>query len=95
MGDYHINRVPEGWQLIKRGATRPSKRATTKGRLIQETERFLRGKDAVLIIHNEDGTTVERTYQAGKVVPQPWARWQDDTRQDDRAHEDRRQGEQS
>ncbi len=77
MGDYHINRVPEGWQLIKRGATRPSKRATTKGRLIQETERFLRGKDAVLIIHNEDGTTVEKTYQAGKLVPPKWAKWQE------------------
>ncbi|GLK88082.1 DUF2188 domain-containing protein [Pseudomonas turukhanskensis] len=77
MGDYHINRVPEGWQLIKQGATRPSKRALTKGRLIQETERFLRGKDAVLIIHNEDGTTVEQTYQAGKVVPRQWAKWQE------------------
>jgi hypothetical protein len=77
MGDYHISRVPEGWQLIKRGATRPSKRAVTKGRLLQETERFLRGKDAVLIIHNEDGTTVEKIYEAGKVLPEKWAKLQE------------------
>ena len=78
MGDYHINRVPEGWQLIKSGATRPSKRARTKGRLLQETERFLKGKDAHLIIHNEDGTTLEKTYQGGQLVPVKWAKWSEE-----------------
>lgn len=77
MGEYHISRVPEGWQLIKQGATRPSKRALTKGRLLQETERFLRGKDATLVIHNEDGSTVEKAYQAGKLVPPDWVHWEE------------------
>ncbi len=89
MGDYHINRVPEGWQLIKKGATRPSKRALTKARLLQETERFLRGKDATLIIHNEDGTTEEKSYLAGRVMPARWARWQEEN---ERAKDDASSG---
>ncbi|WP_437881404.1 DUF2188 domain-containing protein [Pseudomonas sp. LRF_L74] len=66
MGIYHIRQTDAGWELIKQGATRASKRALTKGRILKEAQRFLSGKDALLVLHHEDGSSEQVNYPQGK-----------------------------
>jgi hypothetical protein len=61
--NYHINKTSTGWELIKEGATRASKTASTKAELQKIVSSFLEGKNASVKIHKQDGTIEEeRTY---------------------------------
>ncbi len=63
MDNYHINATDNGWELRKQGATRASKTAATKDKMLQVTATFLEGKTASVKIHKKDGTIQEeRTY---------------------------------
>lgn len=61
--NYHVNKTEGGWELIKEGAQRASKTASTKAEMVSLAGEFLAGKTASLKIHKQDGTLEEeRTY---------------------------------
>lgn len=63
MDNYHITKSDELWTLVKEGAQRASKSASTKSEIISIASEFLQGKTASLKIHKEDGTIQEeRTF---------------------------------
>lgn len=63
MNNYHITKIDTGWELKKEGATRASKKASTKADITAVAAEFLDGKTASLKIHKEDGEIQEeRTY---------------------------------
>lgn len=63
MDNYHIKKAEELWELIKEGAQRASKSASTKAEITKMASEFLQGKTASLKIHKEDGTIQEeRTF---------------------------------
>jgi hypothetical protein len=63
MDNYHIKKAEKLWELIKEGAQRASKSATTKAEITKMASEFLQGKTASLKIHKEDGTIQEeRTF---------------------------------
>ncbi|WP_236451006.1 DUF2188 domain-containing protein [Stutzerimonas stutzeri] len=63
MDNYHISATDSGWELRKQGATRASKTAATKDKMLQITAAFLEGRTASVKIHKKDGTLQEeRTY---------------------------------
>ncbi|QXI20125.1 DUF2188 domain-containing protein [Pseudomonas iranensis] len=63
MDNYHIKKAEDLWELIKEGAQRASKTASTKAEITEIASEFLQGKKASLKIHKEDGTIQEeRTF---------------------------------
>ena len=64
MGTYHIRETDSGWELIKYGASRPSKRASSKLAILDETQQFLQSKVASLVVHHEDGSLQHLSYPA-------------------------------
>ncbi|WP_080770613.1 DUF2188 domain-containing protein [Pseudomonas fluorescens] len=63
MDNYHIKKKEKLWELVKEGAQRASKTASTKAEITGIASEFLRGKTASLKIHKEDGTIQEeRTF---------------------------------
>ena len=63
MENYHITKSDNGWELKKEGATRPSKKGSTKAEILATASDFFDGKTVSLKIHKEDGTIQEeRTY---------------------------------
>jgi hypothetical protein len=63
MDNYHINKTEKLWELVKEGAQRASKTASTKAEITEIASEFLQGKTASLKIHKEDGTIQEeRTF---------------------------------
>lgn len=63
MDNYHITKKENTWELVKEGAQRASKTATTKAEITEIASEFLKGKTASLKIHKEDGTIQEeRTF---------------------------------
>ncbi|WP_323164894.1 DUF2188 domain-containing protein [Pseudomonas atacamensis] len=63
MDNYHIKKAENLWELIKEGAQRASKTASTKAEITEIASEFLQGKKASLKIHKEDGTIQEeRTF---------------------------------
>lgn len=63
MDNYHIKKAEKLWALVREGAQRASKTASTKAEVIEMASEFLLGKTASLKIHKEDGTIQEeRTF---------------------------------
>lgn len=63
MDNYHIKKTEKLWELVKEGAQRASKAASTKAEITEIASEFLQGKTASLKIHKEDGTIQEeRTF---------------------------------
>lgn len=63
MDTYHITKTEKLWELVKEGAQRASKTATTKAEITAIASDFLKDKTASLKIHRENGTIQEeRTY---------------------------------
>jgi hypothetical protein len=63
MDNYHVNKTDSGWELIKEGAQRASKTASTKTEMLKVATEFLNNKTASVKIHKQDGTIEEeRTY---------------------------------
>jgi hypothetical protein len=63
MDNYHITKKENAWELVKEGAQRASKTASTKAEITEIASAFLLGKTASLKIHKEDGTIQEeRTF---------------------------------
>jgi hypothetical protein len=63
MDNYHITKNGQLWTLVKEGAQRPSKSASTKAEITSIASEFLQGKTASLKIHKEDGRLQEeRTF---------------------------------
>lgn len=63
MDNYHIKKAEKLWELVKEGAQRASKTASTKAEITEIASEFLQGKTASLKIHKEDGTIQEeRTF---------------------------------
>lgn len=63
MDNYHIKKTEKLWELVKEGAQRASKTASTKAEITEIASEFLQGKTASLKIHKEDGTIQEeRTF---------------------------------
>ena len=63
MDNYHIKKAEQLWELVKEGAQRASKTASTKAEITELASEFLQGKTASLKIHKEDGTIQEeRTF---------------------------------
>jgi hypothetical protein len=63
MDNYHIRKTEKFWELVKEGAQRASKTASTKAEITAIASEFLEGKTASLKIHKEDGTfQEERTF---------------------------------
>ena len=63
MDNYHITKKENVWELVKEGAQRASKTASTKAEITEIASEFLQGKTASLKIHKEDGTIQEeRTF---------------------------------
>ncbi len=59
MDNYHITKKENAWELVKEGAQRASKTASTKAEITEIASEFLQGKTASLKIHKEDGTIQE------------------------------------
>ncbi|MXI49847.1 DUF2188 domain-containing protein [Pseudomonas moraviensis] len=63
MDYYHIKKTETLWELVKEGAQRASRTASTKAEITEIASEFLQGKTASLKIHKEDGTIQEeRTF---------------------------------
>lgn len=63
MDNYHISKNQQRWELVKEGAQRASKTASTKAEITQIASDYLQDKTASLKIHKEDGTIQEeRTF---------------------------------
>lgn len=63
MENYHVNKTDAGWELIKEGARRASKTASTKEEIVKLAGEFLADKTASVKIHRQDGVIEEeRTY---------------------------------
>jgi hypothetical protein len=60
MDNYHIKKTEKLWELVKEGAQRASKTASTKAEITEIASEFLQGKTASLKIHKEDGTIQEK-----------------------------------
>ena len=54
MDNYHITKKENAWELVKEGAQRASKTASTKAEITEIASEFLQGKTASLKIHKED-----------------------------------------
>ncbi|WP_426619599.1 DUF2188 domain-containing protein [Pseudomonas rustica] len=61
MDNYHITKKENAWELVKEGAQRASKTASTKAEITEIASEFLQGKTASLKIHKEDGTIQEES----------------------------------
>lgn len=59
MNIYHIHKTERGWELRKKGATRPSKVAATQEQILQLTAQFMQHKYASVLVHHEDGSVQE------------------------------------
>lgn len=63
MENCHITKKENAWELVKEGAQRASKTASTKAEVTEIASEFLQGKTVSLKIHKEDGTIQEeRTF---------------------------------
>ena len=51
MDNYHITKKENAWELVKEGAQRASKTASTKAEITEIASEFLQGKTASLKIH--------------------------------------------
>lgn len=72
MGCYHITPTDKGWELRKEGATRPSKTAAERERLLEAIEAFMEKRAGTVLIHSEDGTVEqELSYPRPVVRPAP------------------------
>ena len=54
MDTYHITKTEKLWELVKEGAQRASKTATTKAEITSIASDFLQDKTASLKIHSEN-----------------------------------------
>lgn len=59
MDNYHITKKENAWELVKEGAQRASKTASTKAEITEIASEFPQGKTASLKIHKEAGTIQE------------------------------------
>lgn len=66
MGTYHVRETDSGWELIKYGASRPSRRAPSKSAILNASRRFLQTKVASLVVHHEDGSLQHFTYPSNR-----------------------------
>lgn len=63
MNIYHAMPGERGWELIKQGATRPSKRAQSRDELVETISEFMINRPGVVKFYYEDGSLQEeRTY---------------------------------